>query len=56
MCPLVKTVGMMKCIVHFYDEARKAILESPPEAKITWNLIANGKTKEKFHDLSQMKF
>lgn len=39
MCPLYKTVGMMKTIVHFYDEAKRAIIESPAEAKITWATI-----------------
>lgn len=47
---------MMKCIVHFYDEAKKAMLESPPEAKISWNVIANGEPKENFYKLSDMKF
>lgn len=39
MCPLEKTVGMMKCIVHFFDEAKRAIVESPAEAKISWATI-----------------
>lgn len=39
MCPLEKTVGMMRCIVNFYDEAKRAMNESPAEAKITWNTI-----------------
>lgn len=30
---------MMKTIVHFYDEAKRAIVESPAEAKITWGTI-----------------
>lgn len=47
---------MMKAIVHFYDEAHKVINESPPEAKVTWNIIANGEPKENFHKLSDMKF
>lgn len=29
----------MKTIVHFYDEAKRAIVESPAEAKITWATI-----------------
>jgi V-type H+-transporting ATPase subunit A len=56
MCPLYKTVGMMRCLVHFYDEAKKIINESPPEAKVTWNIIANGEPKANFHKLSDMKF
>lgn len=39
MCPLYKTVGMMKSIVFYYDEAKRAIIESPIEAKITWATI-----------------
>jgi len=54
-CPLYKTVGMMKCIVHFYDTARKCIVESKGEHKITWNLILN-QTKSLFNYLPQMKF
>lgn len=46
----------MKCIVHFYDESRKAIKESPAEAKIAWSVIANGEPRENFHKLSDMKF
>ena len=38
-CPLVKSVGMLKCIVAFYDHCQKAILDSPPEAKVTWATI-----------------
>jgi V-type H+-transporting ATPase subunit A len=54
-CPLYKTVGMMKCIVHYYDTARKSIVESKGEHKITWNLILN-QTKSLFTYLPQMKF
>lgn len=54
-CPLYKTAGMMRCIVHFYDVARKTIVESKGEHKITWNLIIN-QTKSLFNYLPQMKF
>jgi V-type H+-transporting ATPase subunit A len=46
---------MMRCIVHYYDLARKAIIESSGDAKITWNVILN-QTKPLFVKLSQMKF
>jgi len=41
MCPIYKTVGMMRCIVVFFDQAKKAIIESSGENKITMNIIIN---------------
>lgn len=38
-CPLAKSIGMMKCIVTLYEEAQKAIADSPPEKRITWAYI-----------------
>mmetsp|Transcript_28265 Transcript_28265/g.91127 ORF Transcript_28265/g.91127 Transcript_28265/m.91127 type:complete len:620 (+) Transcript_28265:81-1940(+) len=38
-CPLTKSVGMLKAIVTFYDNAQKAIADSPPDAKVTWAII-----------------
>jgi V-type H+-transporting ATPase subunit A len=38
-CPLNKTIGMMKCMVVFYDTAIKAIAESGTESKLTWSVI-----------------
>lgn len=38
-CPLHKSVGIMSCIVHFYDEANKIIAESSVEKRITWAQI-----------------
>jgi len=38
-CPLHKSVAMLRSIVLFHDLAQKAILESPPDSKITWNHI-----------------
>merc|ERR1712003_366514 len=35
-CPLVKTVGMLKVIITFYDLCQKAIADSPADAKITY--------------------
>jgi hypothetical protein len=46
---------MMRCIVQYYDLARKAIVESSGDTKITWNVILN-QTKPLFVKLSQMKF
>ena len=36
MCPLAKTIGMMKVIALFHDTAQKMILESTGDKKITW--------------------
>lgn len=38
-CPLAKSIGMLKCIITLYEEAQKAISESPVEKKITWAYI-----------------
>jgi V-type H+-transporting ATPase subunit A len=39
MCPLIKTVGMMKVICHFYEMGIKTITESQGDKKITWSII-----------------
>merc|ERR1712025_749585 len=41
MCPLGKTIGMMKVIVTFHDTAQKTIVESTGEHKVGWNTIYN---------------
>ena len=38
-CPFYKGLGMLKGIITLYEEAQKAIKDSPPEKKITWGLI-----------------
>lgn len=35
-CPLVKTVGMLKVIITFYDLCQKSIADSPSDAKLTY--------------------
>merc|ERR1719330_1480757 len=35
-CPLAKSVGMLSCIVGFYDLCQKAIADSPADAKLTF--------------------
>mmetsp|Transcript_34548 Transcript_34548/g.25654 ORF Transcript_34548/g.25654 Transcript_34548/m.25654 type:complete len:146 (-) Transcript_34548:38-475(-) len=55
-CPLYKTVGMMRCIVRFFENAKRAINEShKSEKKISWALI-NNNIERSFLELSQMKF
>merc|ERR1711865_928206 len=39
MCPLAKTIGMMRVIVGFHEAAQKAIAESSGEQKVGWNMI-----------------
>jgi len=55
MCPLIKTVGMMKCICHFYDAALRAIAESTGEKKISWGTISSH-MRETVTNLTSMKF
>jgi len=51
MCPLEKTIGMMRAIVTYYEGARKAIVESSSETKINWNDI-HFQTKPLFTELT----
>jgi len=39
LCPLAKTIGMMKVIVGFHDAAQKTMSEFSGEHKIGWNTI-----------------
>jgi len=55
MCPVYKTVGMMRCIVTFFDQAKKAIVESSGENKITMNIIMN-QMKPLMIRLTKLKF
>jgi len=55
-CPLYKTLGMMKCIVRFFENAKRAINESmKSDKKISWAIINNSVEKHLL-ELSQMKF
>eukprot|EP00614_Pseudopedinella_elastica_P013833 CAMPEP_0172585596 /NCGR_PEP_ID=MMETSP1068-20121228/5002_1 /TAXON_ID=35684 /ORGANISM="Pseudopedinella elastica, Strain CCMP716" /LENGTH=632 /DNA_ID=CAMNT_0013380115 /DNA_START=94 /DNA_END=1992 /DNA_ORIENTATION=+ len=38
-CPLVKSIGMLRTIITFYNNCQRAIQDSPAEAKITWAQI-----------------
>merc|ERR1712139_584396 len=55
MCPLAKTCGMMKVIVHFHDTAQKTISESTGDHKIGWNTI-NQTMREQIVKVTSMKF
>jgi len=55
-CPLVKTIGMLKCIVTFYDQSFKLIGSTQnAEVKITWNRIRTNLETE-YVALTTMKF
>merc|ERR1712224_316174 len=49
MCPLAKTIGMMRVIVTFHEAAQKVIAESTGEQKITWNQIYNNPSLRSMH-------
>jgi V-type H+-transporting ATPase subunit A len=55
MCPLGKTIGMMRVIVHFHDTAQKYIAESSGDKKITWGLLYNT-MREPIVEITNMKF
>jgi len=55
MCPLAKTIGMMKVIVGFHEMGQKAIAESTGEHKITWNTIATN-MRQLIAKITSMKF
>lgn len=55
-CPLEKTIGMMRCIVHYYGNGLKAIKEpSKKEDRISFALLKN-QTSAQFNKLKDMKF
>merc|ERR1711963_159656 len=55
MCPLAKTIGMMKVIVGFHEMGQKAITESTGEHKITWAVIYSN-MRELISKITSMKF
>merc|ERR1712228_351651 len=55
MCPLAKTIGMMKVIVGFHETAQKAMAEFSGEQKVSWNTI-NVAMKNEIEKITNMKF
>jgi V-type H+-transporting ATPase subunit A len=55
MCPLAKTIGMMKVICYFHDTSQKMIVESSGEKKVTWGIIASV-MRESIVKITNMKF
>merc|ERR1719231_292268 len=54
-CPFPKSVGMLNCIVKYYDLAVRALENSTDEDKLTWYTLKE-QTKEVFDKLPEMKF
>jgi|TARA_B110000238_G_C15939482_1_gene358318 V-type H+-transporting ATPase subunit A len=56
-CPLPKTIGMMKCIVTYYEQCNKILLESQmTEKKISMALIEESFATTVIQKLKEMKF
>merc|ERR1711874_314348 len=55
MCPLAKTIGMMKVIVGFHESAQKTMAEFTGEHKIGWNQIAAA-MRDMVKKVTDMKF
>merc|ERR1719394_2136162 len=55
MCPLAKTIGMMKVIVGFHEAAQKAMAEFTGDQKVGWNTI-NATMKDMIKKITDMKF
>merc|ERR1711904_648029 len=62
MCPLAKTIGMMRCIATFHELAQKAIASGSGDNRISWADIYStssthtGKCNDQYYALTQMKF
>merc|ERR1711988_640864 len=54
-CPFHKSVGMLNCIIKYYESALRALENSSEENKLTWNMIKD-QTKAQFEALPDMKF
>jgi len=55
MCPLAKTIGMMRVIVGFHDNAQKTMAQSSGDHKISWSTVYNS-MKEIVTKITDMKF
>merc|ERR1712072_911712 len=55
MCPLAKTIGMMKVIVTFHEVAQKTIVESTGDHKIGWYTIYTA-MRDLITKITSMKF
>jgi len=55
MCPLPKTIGMMRVIVTYHESAQKCMAETSGDNKITWNMIY-AELKSLHTKVTEMKF
>merc|ERR1712032_637100 len=55
MCPLAKTIGMMRVIVGLHETAQKAMAEFSGDQRVTWNTI-NSFMKDIIKKITDMKF
>merc|ERR1711948_239593 len=55
MCPLAKTIGMMKVIVGFHEAAQKAMAEFTGDQKVGWSTIYSS-MKDILKKITDMKF
>jgi len=55
MCPLAKTIGMMKVIVGFHEVAQQTMAQFTGDQKIGWNTI-NNSMKDVVKKITDMKF
>jgi len=55
MCPLPKTIGMMRVIVTYHESAQKCMAETSGDNKITWNMIM-AEMKALHTKVTEMKF
>merc|ERR1712176_907216 len=55
MCPLAKTIGMMRCIVSYHEAAQKTMSETSGDNKITWNMIYQ-ELRALHVEITEMKF
>merc|ERR1712111_71718 len=55
MCPLAKTIGMMKVIVGFHEAAQKTMAEFTGDQKVGWSTINNA-MRDMINKITDMKF
>jgi V-type H+-transporting ATPase subunit A len=62
MCPMAKTIGMMRCIATFHELSQKAIASASGDNRIVWadiystSSMHTGKCNEQYIALTKMKF
>jgi len=55
LCPLAKTIGMMRCITSYHESAQKCMNETSGDNKITWAMIYQ-ELKDLHTEITEMKF